>query len=97
MRILFGWTGIFCNSYHHLNGEQRMKNKMHMSETDFRDYDHDHAGYCIACNDITQFSCEPDAMGYNCPECNQPKVMGVEMALVMDFIVVISNSGGIND
>ena len=47
---------------------------------------HDHCraydGFCETCNDFTGMGVEPDAMGYECPACGQPTMMGTENAMV---------------
>lgn len=43
----------------------------------------DNPGFCLACG-YEQDGCEPDAMGYECEECGEPKVMGAaELAMCL--------------
>lgn len=35
-------------------------------------------GFCLECGDFTVDFAEPDAEGYHCPVCEQPKVVGAE-------------------
>lgn len=35
----------------------------------------DNPGFCLACG-YEQEGCEPDAEGYTCEECGEPRVMG---------------------
>ena len=37
----------------------------------------DNPGFCIACG-RKQGGCEPDARGYTCESCGEPKVYGAE-------------------
>lgn len=45
-------------------------------------------GWCTACQALTRENTEPDAEGYDCPECGQDTVMGVEEALVTEELEV---------
>ena len=42
----------------------------------------DNPGVCLACGEDAD-SCEPDARGYPCEECEQPRVYGASEALMM--------------
>ena len=45
-------------------------------------------GWCEDCKDFTRTGTEPDAEGYECPECSQNTVMGAENAMIcMEFEV----------
>lgn len=39
-------------------------------------------GYCAACGE-SQDSVEPDAQGYECNSCGEPKVVGFELAVLL--------------
>ncbi len=39
-------------------------------------------GICIACGEDAD-GCEPDARGYDCESCDEPKVYGCEELLMM--------------
>lgn len=39
-------------------------------------------GFCLACG-CEQDGCEPDARGYDCDQCGEPKVYGAEEVLFM--------------
>ena len=41
----------------------------------------DNPGFCIACGAETD-GCEPDARGYECDDCGEPKVYGAEELLI---------------
>lgn len=45
-------------------------------------------GYCTSCDLLTRDSTEPDAENYNCPECEEHTVMGVDNALMMGLIEI---------
>jgi len=46
-------------------------------------------GYCAACKKWSAECCEPDARGYECPRCEQPKVYGAEEAMMMGLVEVM--------
>jgi len=39
-------------------------------------------GWCDVCEKFTRSTTEPDAAGYNCPECETPSVYGAEFAML---------------
>ena len=41
-----------------------------------------YSGICLACGAIKDGGCEPDAEGYECDECGEHKVQGIENALI---------------
>jgi hypothetical protein len=41
----------------------------------------DNPGLCVACG-LEQGGCEPDAEGYECESCGEPRVFGAEELLV---------------
>lgn len=46
-----------------------------------------YAGYCTSCDEITEWSgVEPDAEGYECPECGEDILMGVEQAMICGYL-----------
>lgn len=45
-------------------------------------YIEDYMGWCTFCRDFTRDCTEPDAEGYDCPECDQNTVMGAENAIL---------------
>ncbi len=57
-----------------------------VSTVDFQDMCDSYMGYCTSCQDFTRDSTEPDAEGYDCPNCGQDTVMGAEQALLMGLI-----------
>lgn len=44
------------------------------------------SGYCTECKEITHDMCEPDAQGYECPQCGNNTVMGFENAVLIGEI-----------
>ena len=62
---------------------------MNMTEEEYHSYTNDFAGYCTSCKDVTNHSgVEGDAEGYECEECGESTVMGVEQALLMGHISI---------
>jgi hypothetical protein len=45
----------------------------------------DYIGFCVACG-AEHYGIEPDARGYDCEECDQPKVYGAEELLLRYFV-----------
>lgn len=39
------------------------------------------AGWCRDCGDWTHWNCEPDARGYECPDCGKNTVIAAEELL----------------
>lgn len=53
-------------------------------------------GYCRVCEAFTCEDIEPDSDGNECPECDQPQVMGVDRA-VMHEEVGVSEDASVED
>ena len=45
-------------------------------------------GICLACGTTRDYGCEPDAEGYECDECGEMQVAGVEQALLLGRITL---------
>ena len=43
-------------------------------------------GWCAHCEEFTRSCTEPDAEGYDCPNCEKNTVVGAENALIMGLI-----------
>lgn len=52
---------------------------------EFKEYSDDNMGVCLACDEL-QSGCEPDAENYECESCGEPKVFGLEQALIIGQI-----------
>ena len=60
-------------------------------DAEYRDLEDSNFGLCLSCGaDI--YSCEPDAAGYVCPDCEEPKVYGIMHLLFNNRIVFESSS-----
>lgn len=46
-------------------------------------------GFCTECKAFTKDGVEPDAEYYECPECQNDSVFGVEAALMNELIVIL--------
>jgi Zn finger protein HypA/HybF involved in hydrogenase expression len=57
-----------------------------VAESDYLDAVDNYTGWCTKCKDFTRDSTEPDAEGYDCPECEQDTVIGAENALIQGLI-----------
>lgn len=56
------------------------------SDAEYSELEEDNFGLCLSCGaDI--YSCEPDAAGYVCPDCGEPKVYGIMHLLFNNRIV----------
>jgi hypothetical protein len=52
----------------------------------------DHAGYCLKCKKVTTYDVEPDAEEYQCDVCSEETVLGIEGALLLDYIEISEES-----
>jgi Zn finger protein HypA/HybF involved in hydrogenase expression len=52
-----------------------------------------YTGWCTTCCAFTRECTEPDAEGYDCPQCEKPTVMGAENALIAGLIEFDSEYG----
>ena len=57
-----------------------------ISEEDYHDLCNTHSGFCIACGEITDSFCEPDARNYTCWNCDKRQVFGIEETLMMGLV-----------
>lgn len=49
----------------------------------------DYMGWCVFCCEFTRPQTEPDAEGYDCPECGLNSVMGAEQAVLLGEINIV--------
>lgn len=61
---------------------------MRMTQEEYENYSEEYAGYCTKCKDITVYEVEPDAEGYECEQCGNHSVIGMENALILDKITI---------
>lgn len=59
-----------------------------MTEDRFTEAQDNNEGWCRRCKEWTHDSCEPDAQGYVCPECDRPTVYGADEALMMGLFTI---------
>ena len=59
-----------------------------ISKAEYRHAAGAYQGWCPNCEDFTREGTEPDAEGYDCPECEENIVVGAENALVMGLFDV---------
>lgn len=57
-----------------------------VAEADYADAVENYMGWCTSCKEFTRENTEPDAEGYDCPQCEQNTVIGAEDALVHGHI-----------
>ena len=57
-----------------------------ITEEQYRDASENYQGYCTVCRKFTRDCTEPDAEGYDCPECEGDTCMGAEQALLVGEI-----------
>jgi len=60
-----------------------------MTESEYEDYCESSCGVCLACGEIKEGDCEPDAEGYECDSCGEMQVQGIENALVDGKIEIV--------
>jgi len=61
---------------------------MIISKSEYEDVVNDYMGWCPGCGKFTRDMTEPDAEGYDCPECGEEDVMGAELALASGEIEI---------
>lgn len=60
-----------------------------LSQADYHEACNEYAGYCTTCKAVTNESgVEPDAEEYMCDECGEFTVMGIEQALILDYLEI---------
>jgi Zn finger protein HypA/HybF involved in hydrogenase expression len=59
-----------------------------VASEEFNQAVNDYQGWCSTCHEFTRDMTEPDARGYDCPECGEDTVCGAEEALVEGLIEV---------
>lgn len=69
-----------------MKGEEDM-GATKVSEADYLDATDSYTGWCTVCKEFTRDCTEPDAEGYECPDCGQNTVIGAEDALLRGLIV----------
>ena len=57
-----------------------------VAESDYLDATDSYTGWCTNCKEFTRDCTEPDAEGYDCPECEKNTVIGAEDALLQGLI-----------
>lgn len=66
---------------------------MKMTEQQFHSHRNYYDGYCTVCDEITRDgSTEPDAENYECFECNSMTCIGMDYALIGEWIEIIEEN-----
>ena len=66
-----------------------MTTKKTIDELTYHDYCNNNYGFCTNCVEFTrEGGTEPDAEGYECPDCENNSCMGIEQALMMDLFEI---------
>jgi hypothetical protein len=60
-----------------------------ISEADYYAHCNSSDGVCTACGEIRIGSTEPDAENYPCEACGERKVIGIELAMMLDYIEIV--------
>jgi hypothetical protein len=61
-----------------------------LSKDEFHDLNENGGGACLACGDIVESGVEPDARGYRCGHCGEPKVYGIEECVIMGRVELVA-------
>lgn len=61
---------------------------MKINSEEYENLCEEHAGYCKKCDEITSYDVEPDAEGYECEQCQNLSVMGLEGALILGHVEI---------
>lgn len=91
--ISFQFTFLLVKPYDngYVVGERNKGGKMSMpkvTEAEYLEATEGYMGWCPFCLEFTRPQTEPDAEGYDCPECKQNCVMGAEQALLLGEIIL---------
>jgi len=63
--------------------------KLKVGEEEWMHFRENYEGFCKDCNEFTRSCTEPDAVGYDCPDCGKESVYGSEEALFRDMIELV--------
>jgi hypothetical protein len=77
-----------------MSGEPRRRNPgvhVEMTASEYERYRDEYCGLCLACGEIQEGGCEPDARGYECESCGENRVYGIEESLMMGRITITSD------
>lgn len=61
---------------------------MKLTTARYEEAQENNEGFCTRCETFTCDDVEPDADGYDCPECQNPTVMGAENALIYEHLEI---------
>ena len=64
-----------------------METTLAVSAEDFKEYQDSYIGVCESCHALRD-ECEPDAENYECEECGEESVVGMEWALMKGVISI---------
>ena len=59
-----------------------------VTDEEYQTATRDYLGWCTSCEEFTRDNTEPDAENYNCPKCEENRVIGAENALILGEITV---------
>lgn len=62
--------------------------KMTITTDEYLEHSQDNDGYCTSCGEFSCGGVEPDAEGYECPNCGEMTLMGTEQAFLTGDITV---------
>lgn len=65
-----------------------------MTEEEYHMHDDSHDGGCLACGEIQDGGCEPDARNYKCEACGERQVFGMQELMIVGHIELIEESEG---
>ena len=65
-----------------------MGDPVQVLEEDYIDATENYRGWCTGCEEFTRDCTEPDAEGYDCPQCDENTVIGAEDALISGLIEI---------
>lgn len=63
-----------------------------ISHSEYSQLENEYAGFCTVCTEFTHESCEPDAEGYTCPQCDSKTCYGMMTSLFEGFIEIADDS-----
>lgn len=70
---------------------------MKLTEEQIESHKEENQGYCTECKAISGDHVEPDAEHYECEECGNESVMGIDMAVIEGHIEIVDEEESDDD
>lgn len=70
---------------------------LEVTEDEFRNLSNEYCGFCFHCGSVKYGDCEPDARDYECEDCGENRVYGIEESLMYNRISLTDKYDDDND